>query len=64
MKSYTPFLFALCLGLFTISSCNKALCENTCPFNNDGVCDDGGADSEYDVCQLGTDCNDCGEREE
>jgi hypothetical protein len=28
----------------------------------DGVCDDGGPGSDYSVCQLGSDCSDCGPR--
>ena len=36
-------------------------CENTgCPWVLDGVCDDGGPDSEYADCGLGEDCADCG----
>lgn len=37
-------------------------CTNTCSSANDGDCDDGGPGAEYDVCSLGTDCGDCGER--
>ena len=37
-------------------------CSNTCDYANDGECDDGGNGSEYDLCSLGTDCDDCGER--
>jgi len=33
---------------------------NTCPWNNDGYCDDGGPGSQYAFCALGTDCSDCG----
>jgi hypothetical protein len=38
------------------------LCENTCASDNDGECDDGGEASDFDRCELGTDCNDCGPR--
>jgi hypothetical protein len=44
-------------------------CVDTCPFSNDGVCDDGGPGSEYDAslgydkCNYGADCRDCGQRE-
>ena len=38
------------------------LCSNTCPWANDGECDDGGPMSLYDVCNFGTDCGDCGSR--
>jgi hypothetical protein len=37
-------------------------CENTCRTSNDGECDDGGPNSLYSICALGTDCNDCGPR--
>jgi hypothetical protein len=40
------------------------LCTNTCYHANDGVCDDGGLDAAYSYCQLGTDCADCGGRED
>ena len=39
-----------------------ALCENTCRYQNDGTCDDGGEDAAYALCELGSDCNDCGLR--
>ena len=40
------------------------LCSNACGdgYAFDGVCDDGGAGSEFDDCALGTDCADCGPR--
>lgn len=38
------------------------LCNNICPFANDGECDDGGPGSDFNVCGLGTDCTDCGVR--
>lgn len=39
------------------------LCSDTCGTANDGDCDDGGPDSDFDVCEFGTDCGDCGPRE-
>lgn len=39
-----------------------ALCTNTCASAGDGDCDDGGPGSEYDICELGSDCADCGAR--
>ena len=33
-----------------------------CPHLNDGDCDDGGPGSDYDICDYGTDCSDCGPR--
>ncbi len=38
------------------------LCTNTCEDADDGFCDDGGEDSDYDVCSFGSDCGDCGPR--
>ena len=47
------------------------LCDDTCvsatsatplPHALNGVCDDGGLASTYDVCAWGTDCTDCGAR--
>ena len=38
-------------------------CTNTCEFANDGACDDGAPDAEFDACDLGTDCADCGARD-
>ena len=46
------------------------LCIDTCGFGGiydgswagDGWCDDGGFGSDYDACELGTDCADCGPR--
>jgi hypothetical protein len=37
-------------------------CSNECLFAGDGACDDGGTGSEFDLCALGTDCDDCGPR--
>ena len=31
----------------------------TCGYANDGDCDDGGPGSDYSLCALGSDCNDC-----
>ncbi len=36
--------------------------ENCGEFSMDGECDDGGPDSTTDICQLGSDCADCGPR--
>lgn len=38
------------------------MCTNTCATANDSECDDGGPNSLYSICDLGTDCNDCGPR--
>jgi hypothetical protein len=38
------------------------ICEDTCKYVADGDCDDGGPGSDYDFCEYGTDCTDCGPR--
>lgn len=38
------------------------LCEESCGWSDDGVCDDGGPGSEGSPCDFGTDCLDCGGR--
>jgi len=38
------------------------ICTNTCRWAYDGECDDGGSNSDYNVCTYGTDCYDCGTR--
>ncbi len=43
--------------------CNdNGKCINTCPYASDGDCDDGGPSSDFSLCELGTDCADCGTR--
>ena len=45
----------------------RILCTETCMYTNDGYCDDGGKGSLHggaSVCDLGTDCIDCGDRVE
>ena len=37
-------------------------CSNSCREASDGYCDDGGPGSQYNLCDCGTDCNDCGMR--
>ena len=37
------------------------ICQDTCPYAGDGNCDDGGRNGS-DICTLGTDCQDCGNR--
>ena len=37
-------------------------CNDDCRFANDGDCDDGGPGSDYDLCDFGSDCGDCGTR--
>ncbi|MGB0638279.1 MAG: hypothetical protein ACPGTU_03030 [Myxococcota bacterium] len=46
------------------SSDGDPLCNNDCEYAYDGDCDDGGAGSDYDYCEYGSDCADCGRRTE
>jgi hypothetical protein len=39
-----------------------SLCTNTCRYDFDFDCDDGGPFSDYSYCEYGTDCGDCGTR--
>jgi hypothetical protein len=36
--------------------------QDTCAYSNDGDCDDGGLGAQYALCDLGSDCADCGLR--
>jgi hypothetical protein len=38
------------------------ICTDECTTSADGLCDDGGLGADYSVCELGTDCTDCGPR--
>eukprot|EP00966_Prymnesium_polylepis_P124523 2880079-Prymnesium_polylepis.1 len=38
------------------------LCSESCAYPEDGLCDDGGSGSQYDACDYGSDCTDCGAR--
>jgi hypothetical protein len=50
-------------GLFCNSIAENCMkCINTCDWAADGFCDDGGPGADYSVCELGTDCADCGPR--
>jgi hypothetical protein len=37
-------------------------CDETCSWSGDNTCDDGGPNSEFSLCDFGTDCQDCGSR--
>ncbi len=37
-------------------------CSDTCSTARDTQCDDGGEGALYDICELGSDCTDCGSR--
>ena len=38
------------------------LCQNSCFFDGDSDCDDGGSGAKYNSCPSGSDCDDCGLR--
>lgn len=38
------------------------ICGNTCQYDDDGDCDDGGPNSDFSLCEYGSDCIDCGPR--
>jgi hypothetical protein len=40
----------------------EEICADFCFYAFDGVCDDGGPGAEYDDCEYGFDCFDCGPR--
>lgn len=62
-KPHTFILGFLLIMTATVgSSCTKTVCDDTCSYAYDGVCDDGGEGSSFSVCDCGTDCSDCGER--
>lgn len=54
--------FLLILVGITTAAPPPNLCTDTCKWRNDNECDDGGHNSDYDVCRYGTDCTDCGPR--
>ena len=55
-------LFPGCLDPNEIASPPAPGCSNSCQFAGDGDCDDGGPNSSFSLCDIGTDCADCGPR--
>lgn len=51
-------------ALGDVGTGDGAMCYNYCLLAYDGVCDDGGPGSASNTCEYGTDCADCGPREE
>ncbi len=47
---------------YRVDQAQVLVCDDECPYANDGQCDDGGSGSVLDVCAWGTDCSDCGRR--
>mmetsp|Transcript_9115 Transcript_9115/g.23876 ORF Transcript_9115/g.23876 Transcript_9115/m.23876 type:complete len:1171 (+) Transcript_9115:57-3569(+) len=43
---------------------SELLCTETCDYPSDDDCDDGGPGSQFAACDLGTDCTDCGPRDD
>ena len=60
-KLMPKVLWSKCLGSTDVAATGAAdtCTDGSCPHTDDGDCDDGGPGSEYAVCPLGTDCNDC-----
>ena len=56
-------IFLCCFIYLNYFVNGETKCENTCKFANDRACDDGGPGALYNVCELGTDCANCGPRE-
>lgn len=46
------------------SGSGGGICSDACQVAGDGDCDDGGPGSEFTDCTYGTDCSDCGTRED
>jgi hypothetical protein len=68
-KRFSPLLLGNFLLISTFiglssSGCDSCpdLCSNTCFYANDNECDDDGTGSVTGLCDLGTDCEDCGRR--
>ena len=57
MESPAPWCFTT---EGTFGTC--AGCLNSCIWEGDGTCDDGGINSDFADCPIGTDCKDCGVR--
>lgn len=54
-----------CTAMTAITAKGAAtLCDDSCKYSRDGECDDTGPSSSGMSCELGTDCTDCGKREE
>lgn len=60
----TLFIALSAFLMIGLASCKEEICENTCMYAFDGDCDDGGPGADFDLCSLGSDCADCGVRED
>ena len=58
----TRLLVFVVLALLSGGVEADGVCDNTCEYASNGDCDDGGPNSDYVDCSLGSDCDDCGER--
>ena len=64
-RGATFCLLCVCLLLHSGTLCVGEpvdFCTNSCDYREDRSCDDGGPESDYQGCPLGTDCSDCGPR--
>jgi hypothetical protein len=50
----------LLLSAAVLAGCTPAYCTDSCRFARDGECDDGRPGAATGLCELGTDCSDCG----
>jgi hypothetical protein len=60
--AFAPLALIAAAALPASSSAQSMLCTNTCSTAFDNECDDGGPGSLYSICELGSDCSDCGPR--
>lgn len=49
-------------GTVAYSTFQNVICQNSCRWDDDGECDDGGHGAMTRLCAFGTDCADCGVR--
>ena len=42
----------------------EGLCDDTCASSGDSICDDGGPNADSMLCGFGSDCSDCGARDD
>ena len=53
-----------CNGETYVCEEGTEMCNNSCVYAGDGDCDDGGLGCDFDFCEFGSDCDDCGVRTE
>lgn len=63
-NAHTREVLALLANIHLYRATRGERCTDRCQHADDGFCDDGGVGSEFDACGWGTDCADCGSRED